>query len=393
MSKSNQRVEAKLDENTRSKQETRVQVEEQTSVSIKEGPSYSNANPKDWNTFVTEEIRRFLIEFQGIKIVVTPGDADEMVFLFVHPPYMLQSVTIVDDEKEFTKLPRRHQIRLKKVEEARENAPNDVKEFLYCRFYGAGNQREAAVAKGRAELEDMRRLLQEAVDQGLVPVPEGRPYPGSSDLRNWLKKYGIGVDCSAFVQQTLTRLVRACYAAIGDNPDRGHSHSVGWMTSKGVYRDIMADPGKGERFEKVSTPGEARPGDVLVKWGHIRIVASAETAKEGGVILDLAESTSARDIPLGQASEEADIGPRLIQVRYPEPNSPISKQTPLRRRLGEDEFRADREERVYSLGRFRALDQFCREHQAPEATAASPGDLGALPRTDVRPTRAVNHDT
>jgi len=345
-----------------------------TAFSTQEGLSDSRESLGNWVTFVAEEIRNFLNEFRGIEIAVGPGDAGEPILALVHPPYMIQTVAVVDNEKEFAKLKKRHQERLKKVKKARENAPDDVKVFLRSQFRGDGG-RERAIAKGRAEAEDIRRLLQEAVDQRLVPVLEGRDYPDGRDLRRWLREYGIGVDCSAFVQQAHTRLVEASRVAVGDARNTGHDYRVGWMTSSGVYRDVTADAESRDRFDQVPTPDKARPGDVLVKRGHIRIVAGVGTAEDGGVILSLAESTSARDILSGQASEEDDIGPRLLQVKYPEPDNPISEQTPLWKRLSEKEFRAERTESVYVLGRLGALDQLCREHQAPDAKAAPPTDL------------------
>ena len=57
------------------------------------------------------------------------------------------------------------------------------------------------------------------------------------------------------------------------------------------------------------------------------------------------------------AAEEADIGPRLIEVRYPEPERPVGEQTPLRRCPGEGTFQAAVEEKRYVFGRYRELDR------------------------------------
>jgi hypothetical protein len=148
------------------------------------------------------------------------------------------------------------------------------------------------------------------------------------------------------------------------------------MTTKGVYRELTAEPRETERFQLMSTPGKARPGDVLVKRGHIRVVAQTEAAEGDAVVVHLAESSSAIDIPCGQAKEEADIGPRLIQVKYAQPARPIHKQTPLRKRLCDHEYRTEPDERVYVLGRLKALDRLCREPTAPEATPACTVDIG-----------------
>jgi hypothetical protein len=99
----------------------------------------------------------------------------------------------------------------------------------------------------------------------------------------------------------------------------------------------------------------------LVRPGHIRIIARAEVAEDGSLILHQAESTSATDIPCGQALEDGDIGPRLIQLKYPAPDHPIHEQSPLRERLSDEEYQADAEEAEYVLGRLQALDRLCRD--------------------------------
>jgi len=56
------------------------------------------------------------------------------------------------------------------------------------------------------------------------------------------------------------------------------------------------------------------------------------------------------------------MGPRLIQVRYPEPNHPISALAHWWKRLSDEQFKVAKEERVYILGRLLALHRFCQEH-------------------------------
>ena len=150
---------------------------------------------------ITAEIYRFIREFQNIEIRVKPGNAEPFDSVFVHPPFMLQSVTLVNNDEEFNKLKTRHQSRLQGVKNAREAASDEIREFLNRRFYDS-NGKERYIACGRAGLEEIRMLLQGAVDQGLVPIPKGKKYPDGDDLRNWLKKYGIGIDCSGFVQHS-----------------------------------------------------------------------------------------------------------------------------------------------------------------------------------------------
>lgn len=305
----------------------------------------------DWGRFISQEVHRYLDDFQRIEIVVTGMDGARVC---VHPPYMMQTTTLIDDQEALDKLAERHRERLVRVQHARACAPDAVKVLLGRHFYG-GDGRERPVAQGRSSLADIRALLQDAVDRQLIPAGVGKLYPDGYDLRQWLKTYGIGVDCSAFVRHALTRLVRACYAAVDEVSDQSHTYEVGWMLSRGVYREINAAADEDSRFERVPTPGEARSGDVLVKRGHIRIVAGVEMAVDGGVILKLAESTSAKGVPTGLTDVDTDIGPRLIRIKYPEPGRAIGAQTPLRQRWHDDASAADPEECRYILGRLKAF--------------------------------------
>jgi hypothetical protein len=53
--------------------------------------------------FLASEINRFVKEFQAICVRVTPENAEERIFAFVYPPYMLQSVTLIDYGAKFEK--------------------------------------------------------------------------------------------------------------------------------------------------------------------------------------------------------------------------------------------------------------------------------------------------
>jgi hypothetical protein len=241
-------------------------------------------DPADWSNFVSSEIQSFLDEFQSIYVVVSPPDADEMVFETVHPPYYLNAVYTENSKK-----------RIEAAETARETAPEYVKSQLFKKDK-KGVDQPTALAKGRSQLEDIRKLVQGALDRGLIPASGGKQYPDHKDLRAWLKQYGIGVDCSAFVQQALVRLVQASYAAAGETPDRKGNYGVGSIQSSAVLMDIEKELKKNDRFEAVETPGEARPGDVLTKKGHIRIVMSVENTDDGGVVITFAESRYIRQV-------------------------------------------------------------------------------------------------
>lgn len=303
--------------------------------------------------FITEEINRFLREFQGIEIAVPTG-ASTTTQVRVHVPYMMQTVRILEDEAAFAKLATQHQARLLRVKHARDHAREAIKTFFQQHFYTAEGQ-ELGVACGRGDLEAIQQVTQAAVRQGLVPAREGKRHPDGYAVRQWLKTYGLGIDCSAFVQHALTRVVRRYRAALGSTVDEAAPYQVGWLLSRPVYQNI-AGVGEGDaRFALVVTPGDARPGDILVRVGHVRIVTHVAHLQASGVMLHLAESASSKGTPVGQAAVDTDIGPRRLPIQYPRPELAIGEQVPLRKRFGNREFTEDAEERVYILGRLKVL--------------------------------------
>jgi hypothetical protein len=306
--------------------------------------------------FMTDKIIHIVGDFQMMEIEVRSRSSQETKTVPVHVPYMFQTVSIIDKPKAFVKLPKRHQDRLIKVKANRDNAPETVKEFLQSHCYLDG--RELFVAQGRADVDEIRGLLQAAVDQGIVPTDQDKQLPDSNNLRNWLKHFGIGIDCSAFVQHTLTRLVKACFQKMGADPKRYLDYEVGWMRAASLYTRLRTDPPSSERFEVIHTPREARPGDILVKKGHIRLVAKVLTLDDNNIILEMTESTSAKDISNGLQTEEDDIGPRLIQVHYPEPDLPISQQSPSQKGPI-NRFTPESDESCYFLGRLKVLSHHC----------------------------------
>jgi hypothetical protein len=98
---------------------------------------YTRREKVGWNErdrFIAAELYRFVREFQNIEIRVKLENTEETVSVFVHPPYMLQSVTLVDNDEEFKKLAERHRVRLQKVKEARGTTDGAVRELLNRQF-------------------------------------------------------------------------------------------------------------------------------------------------------------------------------------------------------------------------------------------------------------------
>lgn|GEM_PF-3953926 len=306
--------------------------------------AYNIPMTTDHDSQVAAEILRFLRAFQQIEVRSTDG------LLRVHPPYMLQSTSLLDQPEVFTHMQAHHRLRLERVRAARAAASPPLQALLSRHFYDA-NGKETGLSRGRAEPHAIRALLQEALELGLAPSQ-----PGGVSLRAWLKTYGVGVDCSGFVQQALSRL-RAAFpaAAMAEIP---------LLRCPWVHRALTSRPQTSQLFDPAGPPCAARPGDILVNPGHMRIVVQKELAQDG-LVLHLAESTSASDIPAGWTVEDSDIGPRLIQVVYPLPDLPISAQTPHGKSEWQTHFQPDQKERTYVLGRLRA-----QQASAPAANLA-----------------------
>ena len=173
-----------------------------------------------WNAFLARQIDLLLGEYQRMPIAVRPLGGGERAVVHVHVPYMLQTLDIIGRPQDFGTLAPRHQRRLLRVRDARRSAPPEVRAFLEDQFHRPDGS-ERGVANGRVNAQEIRRLLQAAVDRGLVPTPAGKAHPDGDELRAWLRTYGIGLDCCAFVQHALIGLLQAARGSARARAPRG----------------------------------------------------------------------------------------------------------------------------------------------------------------------------
>ena len=299
------------------------------------------------DTQTAAQISDFLAEFQNIELHGPTQTPNAHHSVFVHPPYMLQSVRLIENAQQFARLAERHQLRLQRVKTARDNANDETKQFLHAQFYDENNQ-EKLLANGRATLAEIKQLLQEAVDQKIIPWSEDR-----RAYRAWLKTFGLGIDCSGFVEQALQRLVEIRYG----ERELEQIPKVPFLRSGWVCQSILGQTERENgKFDAVLRPFQAKPGDILVNQHHMRIIINTHFLDDA-IIFEAAESTSATDIPAGQTEEENDIGPRRILLKYPHPDLPIAKQTPLKRRGIDPQFAPDADEKTYLIGRYQLLNR------------------------------------
>ncbi|MFC6661576.1 hypothetical protein [Deinococcus multiflagellatus] len=151
-------------------------------------------------------------------------------------------------------------------------------------------QAPATARLGKASPEQMQAFAQLLVQANPFGVP-----PGSITgalVTGWLKKYGIGVDCSGFVSQALDT---ATTQLTGQDPHIGDPNVR-------VNRASGSLHGNNQEFEKVGTPAEVRPGDTMWLSGHIRIVLRVGPGPGGkGIQMMIAESTPNAQLPVARA--------------------------------------------------------------------------------------------
>jgi hypothetical protein len=319
-----------------------------------------------WDNLVKTELERFQAQYQALKVVVHNLDTAQPNVAYVHVPYMMGTVTWLEQPDLLARQRPRHQARLRRVARARQEAPPKLQAFFQRWFY-AQSGKERLVAIGKSGPKEIRQLLQAAVDAGLVAA-DCAGLTGPS-LRAWLQRYGIGVDCSGFVQHALTHLLRASYAAAGETPSSPQETEVGWMLAQTVYRKLVQNADD-RRFDLVDTPALARAGNVLIGPGHSRIIVDLQHTDGQGLLVTLAESTSRTDL-VGRTELQRDVGPRLYHLLYPEPEQAIKDQLPEHKRTfeAEYEFEPSESERQYLIARNRRLAAFHQAHAPSEPRA------------------------
>lgn len=143
---------------------------------------------------------------------------------------------------------------------------------------------------GKGSPEEMASFTQTLIDLNPFGVPAKDITAGM--VTGWLKKYGIGVDCSGFVTQMLDY---ATTEVVGKDPKLGN-------TGVREFRNSTSLHGNAGEFRKVASPAEVRPGDTMWLQGHIRIVTRVGPGPGGkGIQMMIAESTPNEQLPASLA--------------------------------------------------------------------------------------------
>jgi hypothetical protein len=244
---------------------------------------------------VREELEGFLADFSNITVTVRWGEdtgtqsVQHSEEVAVHPPYFMNVMNRA------TAHPRTRE-RYDAAMAHRRAADRATRELLneISRREGRGGMGAARAKVGKSRPEDIQRILQTALDRDLVQPSGGRNRPNSEDLRNWLIRYGIGVDCSAFVSQALNQVTEAIRGGPLAASERLNAGSSGLR-------------GGARGFTRIQDVTQLRPGDTMYIPGHIRIITSVRRAPDGAVLFTTAES---------RAGGQADVGPDRAEWRY-----------------------------------------------------------------------------
>ncbi len=283
-----------------------------------------------WDTTVQDELEQFLERFSNIEVTVrwTEEGAERSETVAVHPPYFMNS--------ERTE---RSAQRLTAALEHRESASPEMQRFISevgrtTRHGGMGMGRALV---GKSTPEEIQTILQQALDRGLVQAEGGRSHPNSTDLREWLVQYGIGIDCSGFVSQALNRLM-----------ERGHGRDL--ESSETIGTNAAGLSGGTRQFERVDRPDQLRVGDTMHIEGHIRIIMNVQTGTDG-VVFTTAEAHAG----------STDAGPDRATWRYSDPEHfrGLEKQDG-------DAWAASLESPTF--GHYRRLEQFREGQESGEAS-------------------------
>ncbi|WP_162485386.1 hypothetical protein [Deinococcus deserti] len=152
------------------------------------------------------------------------------------------------------------------------------------------NQAPKLATYGKGSPEEMASFTQTLVNMN--PFGVSAQNITVELITGWLKKYGIGVDCSGFVTQALDY---ATTNLVGKDPHLGDAGVREYRNSGSLHGS------KGE-FKRVNSPAEVKPGDTMWLTGHIRIVTRVGPGPGGrGIQMMVAESTPNAQLPASLA--------------------------------------------------------------------------------------------
>ena len=217
-----------------------------------------------------ENIRNALMQAHAAytQIPVQVGS----ITLQVSPPYFINfnpnSKTISETTKK----------RFEAAIKARSKAPAGVKKLLDAL---------PNVAKlGKATPDDLKTFLQGAADAKLLAHDSTTQQPSTQTCRDFLKKYGIGIDCSGYTGLAINTLMPTL---------PGSTAADALKEPLSTNSAAQKASGNSKLFAKVTGPTDLCAGDTMGHKGHIRIVLRAWRDGDN-ICFRTAESNSHEDI-------------------------------------------------------------------------------------------------
>ncbi len=278
---------------------------------------YESVGQLNWDLIIQHKLEEFLTKFSNIPIHV-PVKAVGMsttATVFVRPPYFLNA----------------------------ERTPNSVRRLAKAkknRKAATGSEMQAPISIsskaliGKSTPEEIQKVLQEAVATGRLVTPTQKEHLEGEDLRNWLIKYGIGIDCSGFVSQAINEVMSEVHQRAAVSTDSLRKLNKGSGQLKGGRED----------FVKITRPFDLRPGDTMHTQGHIRIITRAEP-DGSGITFGTAESHPG----------QTDVGPDSAFWRFPD-----AKNLDMLQEKDGDRWRTVH--KATTFGRYEKLEKFRQDY-------------------------------
>lgn len=168
--------------------------------------------------------------------------------------------------------------------------------------------REHGVRDAKASIASIQSFLQAAVAEDLVPE-EDRTEVG---LRNFLIRYGVGIDCNGLAFQALNHLKDGNYN-YEPGIDPYDMRNNGLYKHEGGYEDHL--------YDIITSPSQLRAGDLMYLhdglnekgakvYRHVRVITDIDVLEDGRVIFVTLESGSTNNIvdALYQADRASGTG-------------------------------------------------------------------------------------
>lgn len=211
--------------------------------------------------------------------------------------------------------------------------------------YGALGLDDTPVMKGKGTPAEITSAVNAAVALDLIPKPDVVPSPDPSYWRaawrarieRWMLQIGLGVDCSGFVYETLTKIRQTTGAQTTKEAGLGMNsifeEYLGYDNARtkvpdermGASGQQFTEPGDTPQPKELKAPDDLTAGDLMVTsggTGHVRIIMQVDRTKLGTTQFTTAESTFDTRFKGGPHLIHNDVpttprnGPRIHYWRY-----------------------------------------------------------------------------